>query len=219
MRKRFIAGFLAIMTCTSFTVGCDDTTDTPAPVQQKQEEPVDTRTPEQKIVELSGHPRLYDDWKTTIEFYEKDDLDEKYVYIDGESPSKIKEDVLMSMYGDKKGLHEIHIYPTRIWGGINVNEALQHAKEYIPQNLNWLLTHRKKLTPKPDSKEQKTYYWLRYSENGQEGSSIKPQYNITFTEEDGCITEILFTRFPMSIFSDYRHKRNHVESEWEIQGL
>lgn len=220
MRIRVIAGFLVLIAGASFMTGCDEEANTERPVPQKQEEIIDTRTAEQKIAELPNHPRLYDDWKTTVEFYEKEDLSEKYVYVNNVSPQKLLDDALIT-YGDlSKKVSDITIHVDRIWGGIGVDEAMVHVKDYIPKGAeNWALMEKQILTPKADNKDQTVYYWLRYSENGQRGWYTDNQYNITFVEKDGCITEALILHSPYHMFSDYRHAKNWVKSEWDTEGI
>ena len=177
------------------------------------------------IIFLEKHPHLYDHWDNVVSFYKKNDLYEKYVYIENKSPKTTDQEALILFYsmtrrntnGSKKVVNGISINPKRISGNLTLEECFKLAKEYVPNyTSSYKLTEHKQAVPDDNNPDKTSYYWLHYGISGWYGDE---QYSILFYVNDGYVTEITLTSSPYNMFTDYRKSRGWRKEEWETKGI
>ena len=177
------------------------------------------------IIFLEKHPHLYDQWDNVVSFYKKNDLYEKYVYVESKSPKSANQEALILFYsmthrnekGSQKIANGISIKPKNISGNATLEECFKLAKEYVPAyTSHYKLTERQKLIPEDNNSDKTSYYWLHYGKGGWYGDE---QYSITFYVNDGYVNDITLTSSPYNMFTDYRKSRGWRKEEWETNGI
>lgn len=177
------------------------------------------------IIFLAKHPHLYDRWDNVVSFYKKNDLYEKYVYVEGKSQKSVNQAALILFYsmtrrnekGSQKIADSISIRPKIINGNATLEECFKLAKEYVPAyTSHYKLTERQILIPENNNSDKTSYYWLHYGIDGWYGDE---QYSITFYVNDGYVTDITLTSSPYNMFTDYRKSRGWRKEEWDTKGI